>query len=251
MKKEIFEKIVKKKEFSKLPKQDVERVFKKFEKRDVSDEEKIRLTRDLLRKIFSAFLSKKLLKIKTKNAEWFLRKHISTKERLEFYSEIYKKLLKNFKGSVIDLGCGVNGLSYNYFEKEMNYIGVEAVGQLVKLVNNYFEKEKISGKVYHQSLFNLKEILKIIKKTKKPRIVFLFKTLDSLEMIERDFSKKLLLEISPFVNKIVVSFATRSLIKKTKFRANRNWILNFIKKDFKILKEFETPYEKFIVFEKR
>jgi len=251
MKKEIFEKIVKKKEFSKLSKQDIKRVFEKFEKRQVSDEEKIRLTRDLLRKVFSAFLSKKLLNLKNKNVEWFLKKHISTKERLEFYPEIYKKILRNFYGTVIDLGCGINGLSYNYFHKKINYIGVEAVGQLVSLTNNYFKKEKISGKVYHKSLFELEDILKIIKKSKKPRIAFLFKTLDSLEMIKRNYSKKLLLKISPFVDKIAISFATRSLIKKTRFKVNRKWILNFIKENFEILDEFETYYEKFIVFKKR
>ena len=54
MDKKIFEKIITKKEFSKLPEIDVEKAFEHFERRQVSDEEKIRLTRDLLRKVFSA-----------------------------------------------------------------------------------------------------------------------------------------------------------------------------------------------------
>ena len=65
---EIFKQITKKKEFSQLPKKDVELAFSHFEKRQCSDEEKIRLTRDLLRKVFSAFTSGKLLSLKKARA---------------------------------------------------------------------------------------------------------------------------------------------------------------------------------------
>ena len=45
-------------------------------------------------------------------------------------------------------------------------------------------------------------------------------SLDSLEMLEKDFSKKLLKKIVPLVDKVVVSFATRSLGNGQRFRAN-------------------------------
>src|SRR3990167_1010793 len=109
-KQEIINKIIQKREFSQLPKKDVEIAFSHFEKREVSDEEKIRLTRELLHKVFGAFGSQKLLSIKEKNPEWVLGKHVSTRERIPYYKEIYGKILEDFKGkiSVIDLGCGVN-----------------------------------------------------------------------------------------------------------------------------------------------
>jgi len=250
---EIYESITKKKEFSCLPKKDVEIAYSCFEKRQTSQEEKIRLTRELLHKVFGVFLSRKLLSPKNKNFEWILRKHLSTRERLEFYPEIYKRILNGFgkEISVIDLGAGVNGFSYQFFRKfgfEVDYYGVESIGQLVDLTNAYFEREKIKGKVFHSSLFDIQEIKKIIKKTKRPRVVFLFKVIDSLEMMDRDFSKKLISEISPLVDRMIVSFATESLIKRKKFSAKRTWFLGFIEKNYSVLDNFELGRERYLVF---
>ncbi|MEK6844637.1 MAG: hypothetical protein AABX44_00085 [Nanoarchaeota archaeon] len=253
----IYEKITQKKEFSRLPKKDVELAFSHFEKRQISNEEKIRLTRELLHKVFGAFASQKLLSPKNKDEEWILRKHLSTRERLLYYPELYKKLLKNYCNreiTLIDLGAGVNGFSYKFLQNlnlKINYVGVEAVGQLVELINNYFANKKLNAKAVHESLFNLEKIKKIIAETKNPRIIFLFKVLDSLEMLERDYSKKLLKEIVPLADKIVISFATQSMIKRKKFKVERHWILNFIRENFQILEDFEVGGERYICFNKR
>tara|TARA_Y100000296_G_scaffold84251_1_gene117075 strand:+ start:602 stop:1372 length:771 start_codon:yes stop_codon:yes gene_type:complete len=252
---ELIKKITMKKEFSQLPKKDIILAFEKFDKDEYSDEEKFKFTRDLLRKVFSAFTSRKILSLKDKNEEWILKKHLSTRERFSHYEEIYLKLLKNFNknATVMDLGAGVNGFSYNYFKKikfNINYIAIESIGQLVSLTNNYFKENKIKAKAIHLSLFELEKIKKIIIKTKKPRIVFLFKVIDSLEMLERDYSKKLISEISPLVDKIVLSFATKSMIKRKKFKVRRNWIINFIKENFKIIDDFEIRDERYIIFKK-
>jgi len=249
---QLIEKIIQKKEFSQIPKNDVELVFEKFNKKEYLDEEKIKLSRDLLRKMYTAFVSPKLLNIKDKDYEWFLKKHLSTKERFDSYQELYKKLLKDFKEetNVFDLGAGINGFSYNYFKKNVKYFGIEAVGQLVDLMNSYFEKNNFNAKAIHESLFDLEKIEKIIKNEKGKKIIFLFKTLDSLEMLKKDYSKKLLLEITPLVDLVVISFATRSLISKKRFNVRRNWIFDFIKKDFKILEDFELGGERYISFRK-
>lgn len=253
-KEKIIKQITLKKEFSQLPEMDVRLAFDKFERRQVSDEEKIRLTRELLHKVFGAFTSKKLLSPKNKSEDWILRKHISTRERLPYYSEIYKRILseyKNKKVSIIDFGAGVNGFSYKYFQDlnvKVDYLGIEAVGQLVDLMNDYFLKEKLNAVAIHEGLFNLDKIKKIIGKTEKPRVVFLFKVLDSLEMLEEDYSKKLLKEVLQFADKIVVSFATRSMSARKKFYAKRNWILNFIQTNFEVLEDFEIGGERYISF---
>ena len=270
-KQEIINKITQKREFSQLPKKDVELAFSHFEKREVSDEEKIKLTRELLHKVFGAFTSRKLLSPKNKNEEWILRKHLSTMERLPYYTEVYKRIFSGFEKnkeiSIIDLGAGVNGISYKYLNNlnfKVNYIGVEAVGQLVSLMNNYFENsprddtavpsgepKKLNAQAIHGSLFELEKIKKIILKTKKPRIIFLLKVLDSLEMLEIDYSKKILKEITPLADKVVISFATRSMIKRKRFLVNRNWILDFIKENFEILDDFEIGGERYLCFKKR
>jgi len=250
-KEELIKKITEKKEFSQLPKKDVEKCFNKFDKTKYVDEEKVKLTRDLLRKVFSVFTSEKLLKIKDRDPEWILKKHISTKERFPYYKEVYKRIFKYFKNkrlSVFDLGAGINGFSYNYFPKGTTYIGVESIGQLVNLMNYYFKTKKLEARAIHESLFELKEIKKYIQQNSGEKIIFLFKVIDSLEMIEDNYSKFFLKEITSLSNMVVVSFATRSLIKKEKFKANRNWIKYFIQENFEIIDEFEIGAERYILF---
>lgn len=256
-KNEIISRITSKKDFSGLPLIDVEMAYEKFARRQVSEEEKIRLTREVLHKTFGAFSSKKLLSPKDKDELWILRKHISTRERLGSYREVYSRIFKDVKkASVLDLGAGVNGFSYKFFKEagvEVNYTSVESVGQLTELTNSYFEKNNLSDKCrsIHESLFNIERIKSILSKQNKPRFVFLFKVLDSLEMVERDFSKKLLQEVVPLSEVIVVSFATESMAKRKKFKVKRNWIVDFIKENFSLLDDFEISGERYICFENK
>jgi len=254
MKKEILEAIKEKREFSHLPETDIERAYLQFERRQASDDEKIELTKELLRKIFSAFVSKKLLSLKEKEPEWILRKHISTKERLPYYEKIYKRIFgESKKASVIDLGAGINGFSYEFFKKigtDINYTAIESVGQLIDLMNFYFKKNKLKANSIHTSLFELEKVKKIISKEKSPRFIFLFKTIDALESLERDYSKKLISETIQFAEKYVVSFPTISLGGKEKFKAKRDWIINFIKENFQLLDDFQFGNERYLVFSK-
>jgi hypothetical protein len=263
--KQIIEKIREKREFSQLPDKDIEIAFEHFEKRQVSDDEKIKLTKELLRKIFSAFISQKLLSLKNKEADWILRKHISTRERLHNYEEIYNRIFNNEKTvSVIDLGAGINGFSYEKMKSKITYTAIESVGQLVELMNFYFKgnklrprsvqfdssKNQINGTAIHLSLFEKEKVKEIIKKQKKPRIVFLFKVIDALESLKPNYSKELISEIVPLADKVVVSFATRSLGSREKFKVKRNWIVDFIKENFNVLDDFEIGGERYIIFNK-
>jgi len=257
MDEELLKKIIQKKEFSRLPEKDVELAFEKFDRKsELSDYQKFKLTRNFLRKIYSSFSSGKLLgEIKKKDVEWFLNKHKSTKERLPFYREVYKRIFSGITGekiSVIDLGAGINGLSYNFFPRNLkiNYVGVEAVGQLVDLMNRFFLDNKINGKAIHESLFELEKIKKTIEEQKKLKIIFLFKVVDSLEIAERNYSKKLLKEIVPLADKVVVSFATKSLGKRSRFSARRSWLINFVSENFKMINDFEFGGERYLVIEK-
>lgn len=254
-KQELIKKITSKKEFSQLPEKDVLLALKKFDNENYIDEERVKLTRDLLRKVFSGFTSQKLLSLKDKSPEWILRKHLSTRERLPYYKQIYKKFLIDFDSqtTIFDLGAGVNGFSFIYLRKvigRVNYIGIEAIGQLSKLMNSYFKKNKFKAKAIHMSLFELEKLKKIIKKPKTQKIIFLFKTLDSLEMMERDYSKKLLKQIVLLVDLIIISFATRSMIKRKKFKVKRNWIVNFVKENFELIDDFELGGERYLSFRK-
>ncbi len=281
-KKEIIEKIEMKKEFSQLPKADLLKAFGQFDKDYFSDEEKVKKTRDFLRKVFSGFSGQKLLVFKDRSAEEVLKKHLSTRERFEHYEEIYSRLLKNLpeKISVADLGCGVNGFSYEFLvnsispprspdhppqqglkyktslkRRDVNYLGVEAVGQLVDLMKDYFDKEGLSkagkAKAVHASLFELEKIKDLIGKEKKPRVIFLFKVIDSLEKFERNYTKTLLKELVPLADRVVVSFATQSWARRKKFFASRKWLIDFIRENFQYTDDFEIAGERYLVFEKK
>ena len=153
---------------------------------------------------------------------------------------------------IIDLGAGVNGFSYKFFPKKVSYLGIESLGQLVNSMNAYFKSEKFrNAKAVHLSLFELKKLLKLIKKEKGKKIVFLFKVLDSLEALQKDYSKKLLKETVPLIERTVISFATKSMNRRKKIFSDREWIVSFIKNNFKILEEFGGIDEKYLVFSKR
>jgi SAM-dependent methyltransferase len=253
----LIKKIISKKEFSDLPQKDVLLAFKKFDSKSFADGEKLKLTRDLLRKSYTAFLSPKLLHFKDKDAEWFLKKHISTRERLPYYSEVYRKILFGLPKelNVYDLGCGTNGFSYDYFREigfDVNYFGVEAVGQVVNLQKKFFDGKNLRKvSFFHESLFDLGWIMNLIKTGSGSKVVFLFKVLDSLEMIKRDYSKEFLESIVPLVDRVTISFATKSFLKRRKFFADRTWINNFVRDKFKILWDFEIGGERYITFSKK
>ena len=86
---------------------------------------------------------------------------------------------------------------------------------------------------------------------KSKKIVFLFKVLDSLESIEKNYSKKFLKLIVPLTDKVIVSFATKSLRKKVDFKVKRNWVHNFIEENFRILEDFEVGGERYLSFSKK
>jgi hypothetical protein len=255
-KKEIIEEIMKKKEFSELPVEDVYLAYSQFEKREDLIEDKIKLTRDLLRRMYTAFVGDKLLNVKDKDAEWFLKKHISTKERLSYFEELYRRILSGMEKclTVIDFGSGINGFSFEYFKKvgfDVGYLGIEPVGQLVDLQNNYFKINRIYGaKCVKASLFDLEDVERLVSETKNYRVGFFFKVLDSLEMLTRDYSKEVLIKLSPFFDRFVVSWATKSLVSRKKFYADRKWLRDFVEKEFFIVDEFDLGGEHYLIFEK-
>jgi len=240
MKKEL-EKVREKKQFSQLPDCVVERAF--LISKDVKK------TRALLRKYFGVFLTNKIIKGKFKGEE-ILKTHLSTRKRnyKKLYSEIFND--GNFK-SVVDLGCGVNGFSYKFMPKKIKYFGIEAVGQLVELTNNYFGENVFeNAKVFHGDLFNLNFVKKILKKSQKPRVVFLFQLVDALEIFEKNFSKKFLIEIAKNCDKkdkIVVSYSLKSLSGKKRFKAKRKWLLDFLNQNFVVERDFADFGERFVV----
>ena len=249
MDKDVISEIKKKREFSGLPDSIIERVA------GIVSED-VKESRALLRKYFGVFLTNKVLKAKG-SPEDILKTHMSSKKRdyEEFYREIFSGLGKI--GSVIDLGAGANGFSYGYLKKRLgniNYLAVEAAGQLVNNMNRCFKDRGFeNAHASREDLFEIKKIVKLLKgfENAKPRIVFMFQVVDALENLEKDFSKKFILEIFKECEKIVLTLPTESLGGRKKFVVQRNWIIDFLGENFVIEKDLKMNGERVIIIGKR
>ncbi len=227
--------VKKKKEFSGLPDSVVVRALEKSGG-DVKE------ARKWLRKYFGVFLTNRVLKAKGD----LLEVHMSSKKREygEFYDRIFDVI--GDVNSVVDLGCGVNGFSYEYLPKGVGYVGVEAAGQLVEQMNVFFEENRFDAKAACGDLFDVDMVIDILEKAKRDRVVFLFQVVDALESVERNFSLKLIGEIMKNCEWLVVSVPLVSLGGGKKFAVKRKWLTDYLGKEFDVVRDFEMFNERII-----
>ncbi|MFH1637110.1 MAG: hypothetical protein ABIB71_01665 [Candidatus Woesearchaeota archaeon] len=136
--------------------------------------------------------------------EALLKLHKSTAERLEFYPEVYSAIL-NVAGevkSVLDLGCGLNPVSYPFMNRKVKYLAAELSEKDSAFIQKYFDKAGVDGKAFALNLLEVKEL-------PSADICFMFKLPDTLESLKRGVTKELLGKIK--CKWLVVSFSTKSL----------------------------------------
>ncbi len=216
----------------------------------------IKLVRSKLHIIYGTFQKKDKKKFKKyfsvleealKNQKDIIKAHkdilstsVSSKERLDFYEELYKSIFEitGKPESILDLGCGFNPFSYPFMNiNELNYYAYDINEEDCKFLNDYFnlisKYTKLKGKA---EVLNLKD-LSLIQKLPETDICFLFKALDPLEQKGHKFSEQL---ISLIKSKwIIVSFSTKTISGKQMKHPYRGWIermLNRINLKFKVLR---------------
>lgn len=175
--------------------------------------------------------------------------HKSSRERSEYYEEIYKKIFQWYKPKKIaDIACGLNPLTYFYLpEKNIEYVACDLNKNDMDFVQNFFNKFKIKGTAKAYDVTTL-EILED-KDIQSSDLIFLFKALDSFESLKKNISKEIIQNLK--AKKIVVSFPTKSLISNIEFKKEkRNWFYNFLKDTNYIFEEFEIENELFILISK-
>ena len=239
----LVEEVKRKREFSGLPDSVVGRALDKCGG-DVKE------ARALLRKYFGVFLTNRVLGGRL-GADEMLAAHMSSRKRNyeKFYGEIFSEIGE--VGSVVDLGCGVNGFSYKYLPRGIDYVGVEAVGQLVEQANDYFKIEGFDARVVKMDLFDVDSVLKVLGGAKRPRVVFMFQVVDALENLKKDFSKEFILKISEECEAIVLSLSMESLGGRKKFVVQRKWIMDFLEKNFIVEKRFAIGGEKIVMLKNK
>jgi 16S rRNA (guanine(1405)-N(7))-methyltransferase len=214
------------------------------EKRIRSKEYKevIKRVREKLRLEYGMFVEDlserdKILSSKHKNlSNELLSLHKSTKERIPIYPVIYKKIFKitGKPKTILDLGCGMNPVSYPYMKVKAKYYASELNKKDCEFLEKYFKLMKIKGEAF---AIDLKKP-NLLKKLKPVDVCFLFKVVDTIEKKGHKLAEEIIKTVK--AKWIVVSFATRILDGKPMKHPYRGWIermLERIGSEFKIIKE--------------
>lgn len=175
-----------------------------------------------------------------------LSMHKSSAERLDFYSEVYEKIF-SYTGkpkSILDLACGLNPLSFPWMGlKSVKYFAYELTTEDSRFIQNYFGIMKpfgLDGEAFAADIINLKSL-------PKADVCFLFKALDSLESLKRNYSEELLKKIpSKF---IVVSFPTMSIGGRNPIK-QRGWFFRMMRSLGMEAETFEIENEMFYMIKR-
>ncbi len=214
----ILDEVKNKKEFRGLSDAFVSRVLvlhsQKYDVTKVKDRKKlVKETRATLRHLYGAFRMrgyhrkeqylKKMEHWGDKEmAEKILSLHLSTRERLNYYPKLYKKLHSMFHfRTVLDLGCGLNVFSLPWLGYA-SYYGIDVNKDDVEFCNSYLEKFNLGGGIRWGDVMGFDKFV-------HTDVTFMFKMLEALETLERGSTKKLLDRLTS--KYIVASFATRTL----------------------------------------
>lgn len=156
-----------------------------------------------------------------------LRSHRSTFERIDFYPKI-KEIISSLKpSSIIDIASGLNPLAVA--RKDFRYLAIDINNDEIKIINSFFEKNKINGKALCEDAAALE-----YKKLGKFDLCLIFKFLDFIE----DSHKKAEFFLKN-VNAPVffISFATKSISGRSSRQPRKIWLERIIAK---INYKFET-----------
>jgi len=174
---------------------------------------------------------------------------ISTKERLDNYPIIYKKIFEitGKPRTILDLGAGLNPLSSPYMNlSSLNYYAYDIDLEDIKFLNKYFKIIKINGKA---AILDIRDLEKI-SNLPSSDIVFMFKVYDLIIPKNRKQKKlgedliNLLIKKTKF---IVVSFATKTLTRKSMNLPRRIGFELMLARNQLSFKTIKTPNEIFYV----
>ena len=170
-----------------------------------------------------------------------LMTHRSTRERLSYYEEIYKKIfsITGKPEHILDVGSGLNPLAMEFVDiKDVKYTAIELTDEDCSFLNRYFKIMQIDGMAIKMNLL-------VENKFPKVDVCFMFKILDSLETLKRNVSKELILSID--AKFIVVSFPKETLSGKPLSTKRLAWFRKLVD----IHAEFEVRNEVFYIIKNK
>ncbi|MBU1622843.1 MAG: hypothetical protein KJ597_04690, partial [Nanoarchaeota archaeon] len=209
-----------------------------FNKKSKQYKEVVKKIRAKLRRIYGLFRESEdvvkrsslvdlLLSKKTLNKKIItdiLTTHSSTKERLPFYEDLYKKIFKITKQpkSILDLGAGINPFSIPLMKlKSLKYYASDLSQDEVEQLNTFFKYLKKKNKLFTGKA----ELLNILHFVKLPQadLAFLFKMTDVLDQGKNHKTTEQVIKKIP-AKFVVVSFPTKTMSGKKMNFPRRKWI---------------------------
>ena len=166
-----------------------------------------------------------------------LEDHFSTKER-DF--SVYKKIfsITGKPKKIVDVGCGVNPLSYEHLECSPEYLAFDVNEQQIQKIHEFFKEKKINGKAAVADIETMT--------FPKADVYFLFQVLDSVEQAKNHKKSEEILEHLP-ADWIVVSFGKKTLSGKPMNYPERGWFERLLERKQWSYKRIDTASEVFYV----
>ncbi|MBM3247121.1 hypothetical protein FJZ17_01095 [Candidatus Pacearchaeota archaeon] len=154
----------------------------------------------------------------------------STKERLEFYEDLYEKIFQitGKPRAIIDFGCGLNPISSVFIEKPLVYYCYDINEKDASLINNFFKIRGIEGRAF---VINLKDI-KNYQNLPEADLGFMFKFIDTIEegINNHKLGEEIIKKAREKTKNLVVSFATKTLGGRSMTYSNRGWFERMLKR---------------------
>jgi len=172
-----------------------------------------------------------------------LKANLSTKERLNIYTKLYKEIF-NITGeprSILDLGCGLNPLSYDYLGCQPRYIASEMNKNDCERLKKWLDEKDIDNEVIPADL---------TKENKFPKadVCFMFKVLDTIDRRGHKNAEKLVKSLD--CKYMVISFSTKTLRGSRMRFPKRGWFERMIVRLGYVYQKLTYDNEVFYVIKK-
>ncbi len=180
-----------------------------------------------------------------KTLDQALSLHQSTKERVPYYEDVYRQIFAatGEPTSILDLGCGLNPLSYPLLGYRPSYTATDLNPADMGLIQQFFDQMRIPGKAYALDVL-------AAQRFPQAQVTFCFKLFDSLETQEPGSTARLLSRLESDV--IVASFPRTSLGGRKRIRdSKRAWFTRVLEQAGFSRQEFSVPNEQFFIITRR
>ena len=212
---DIINKIKQKKELQGVSNEYVLKLLDKYTKSPLanSKQEKqiIKLVREELRIAAGQYIPSEL---HNHDVSELVKLHKSTQERLPYYNTLKEIIKKINPKSIIDLGCGLNPLVLA--EQGIEYYACDIRQDIIDIINNHFNKNKIKGKAFYQDVTDIQIPLP------KVDLCLMLKLVDLIDRKNHKPTEELLNKIQ--AKNIIISFSTKTLSGKPMRHPQRGWI---------------------------